>query len=299
VDVKQHRDLGLEKVSTQHCNPARPMFASVLAQGTLRWEVMLLESDDVAEITSRESIWNFIENSVRPISREDGVITRSAIYTFESLLADRWRDSAHRTPPFLGQGMCAGIRDAANLAWKLAAVCSGRAPETLLDSYQVERKPHVRAFIVGAVEAGRVVQMNDPEELRARTRDMRANPKAFAPPNPALGPGLSDTYGQGGLGRQFPQPFVNGVLMDETIGHHFALVFVEGFLTSQLRRALADAHPLLKFVELGGETSPMLHERYQAKAVLLRPDRYVHSSVSTPEAIGAMLDSLPVRLSQS
>src|SRR5690606_37750735 len=76
VDVNQQRDLGLERVSIQHCNPERPMFTSVLAHGVLRWEIMLKDSDDIQEVTSNDAVWNFIENSVRPISREDGAITR-------------------------------------------------------------------------------------------------------------------------------------------------------------------------------------------------------------------------------
>lgn len=304
VDVKQHRDLGLEKASTHHCNPERPMYASVLAQGTLRWEVMLKETDNAEEVTSHESIWNFIENSVRPISRNDGVITRSATYTFESLLAHRWRlgrlllagDSAHRSPPFLGQGMCAGIRDASNLAWKLAAVCSGRADDSLLDSYEVERKPHVREFILGAVEAGRFLQMTDPDELAARARDMRANPKSYAPPDPALGPGMSPTYGRGITGRQIFQPFVDGRLMDDAIGHDFALVFAEGFLSQPELGEITRNFPMLKLVSFDTSMASAMREKYQASAVLLRPDRYAHGVARTANEVSALLAGLPVRL---
>ena len=89
-------------------------------------------------------------------SRSTGCeIVRVAEYTFRAQLADRWRDrrvfllgdAAHLTPPFIGQGMGAGLRDAANLAWKLAGVLAGRLPETVLDTYQAERKPHARALI--------------------------------------------------------------------------------------------------------------------------------------------------------
>ena len=303
IDVKQHQDLGLEKVSTHHCNPERPMYASVLAQGVLRWELMLKESDDLLTVTSSDAVWNFIENSVRPISRKDGTVTRSATYTFESLLAKQWRksrlliagDAAHRTPPFLGQGMCAGIRDAANLAWKLAAVCSGRAHEALLETYEVERKPHVSAFIQGAVEIGRLLQMNDPEELATRA-NLRSNPRAFAPPNPPLGPGLSCHYGVDGQGWQFPQPTLNGTLLDGKIGHAFALVFIEDFLTAVQRNEISKKYPSLTLVSLDGDAGNPLRERYRAKAAFLRPDRYVHALAQTPCQVTDILDELPVRL---
>lgn len=304
VDVKQHADLGLEKVSTHHCNPDRPVYASVLAQGNLRWEVMLKDTDDVAEVTSHEAIWRFIENSVRPVPRGSGTIARSAVYTFESVLADTWRkgrlliagDSAHRTPPFLGQGMCAGIRDAANLAWKLTAVCSGRADDALLDTYATERRPHVRAFIQGAIDLGHVLRVGSADELADRAAHLLSSPKLFAPPDPPLGLGMSLTYGTDGLGRLFPQPMIAGRRMDEHLGHAFALVIQEGLFAPARLQAIEARHPLLRVVALPRGDDAMLQERYRAAAVLLRPDRYVHAVAQSAEDAAAMLEALPVRL---
>ena len=305
VDVLESRDLGLEKVSTQHCNPDRPMYATCMANGRLRWEIMVKAEDDLAQIVREKSVWNFIENSVRPIRREDGEITRSVVYTFESLIARQWRngrlliagDSAHRTPPFLGQGMCAGIRDAANMAWKLAAVCQGRSDESLLDSYEPERVPHVRAFIQGAIESGKIIQMADPAALVARTQDMRANPKAYAPPNPALGPsGLGKGYGEGGLGRQVVQPRIEGQLMDDQIGHCFAIIATKSFTRTHadvVSRMQALTH--LKWVELPDEHVGVL-ENYGAPAILVRPDRYVHAVIAGVSELQTVIDDLPLRL---
>lgn len=304
VDVQESHDLGLERVSTQHCNPARPMFASATSNGKLRWEIMVMPGDDVTQMTREKTIWDFIENSVRPIRREDGEITRAVVYTFESLIAQRWRsgrlliagDSAHRTPPFLGQGMCAGIRDAANLAWKLAAVCQDRASETLLDTYEPERLPHVRAFIQGAIDSGRLIQMADPAAIEARTRDMRANPKAYAPPNPALGPGVGGDYGKDGIGRQCVQPHIGSKLMDEHIGHAFAIVSTAAFahshaaLVEQLRSL---TH--LRWVALPDVSAHVL-DGYGAPAILLRPDRYVHALIDSGDALRTTLAALPVQL---
>ncbi len=304
VDVLESRDLGLERISIQHCNPERPMYTSSMAKGRLRWEIMLKPDDDVARIVREKSVWDFIEHSVRPIRREDGEITRAAIYTFESLIARQWRkgrmliagDSAHRTPPFLGQGMCAGIRDAANLAWKLAAVCQGRADEALLDTYAPERVPHVRSFISGAIKSGRIIQMSDPAALLARTKDMRANPKAYAPPNPALGPGLGKGYGTGGLGRQVVQPRIDGQLMDDKIGHAFAVVCTASFVE---RHAAAFAQ-LQSLTHLRWVVLPEAHQsvadNYGAPAILVRPDRYVHAVMANDSELRAVLDELPLRL---
>lgn len=303
VDVKQHRDLGLERATTHYCDPARPMLSSVLAQGVLRWEVMVLDSDDPAQITTSDAIWDFIARSPRPIDRADGTILRSAIYTFESLLAQRWRegrcviagDAAHRMPPFLGQGMCAGIRDAVNLAWKLAALCEGRADAALLDTYEQERRPHVQAFIEGAVEAGRILQMTDPQAVASRARAMRDSPRAWGPPNPPLGHGLSDAYGMDTTGWQLPQPQIDGVWLDDRIGHRFALVVDDSAPRHAAWQESAAAYPHLRCVVVDAASAGVLMP-YQTAAVLVRPDRYVHAKVASPQALHDALAALPVRL---
>ena len=102
---------------------------------------------------------------VQGIAPERLQIVRVAEYTFRAQLADRWRrdnifllgDAAHLTPPFIGQGMGAGIRDAMNLAWKLAGVINGWLPETVLNTYEQERKPHVRSLIRLALAMGRAM----------------------------------------------------------------------------------------------------------------------------------------------
>jgi 3-(3-hydroxy-phenyl)propionate hydroxylase len=304
VDVRQHSDLQLEKVSTHHCNPERPMFTTVLSQDILRWEMMVKDTDDPAWISTPEAIWELIGQSIRPIPRNAGTVLRSAVYNFESLVANRWRegglliagDSAHRTPPFLGQGLCAGIRDAANLAWKLAAVLSGRADDSLLDTYETERKPHVREFIASAVALGEILQMADPEKLAVRARTLREHPEQFAPPDPSLGPGLSAHHGAGIVGRQFPQPQVRGQLLDEHIGHAFGLVFADGFLTSDEVADLALRYPKLRCIALDRAAMDSLGAPHDVEAALLRPDRYVHATAHTPDQVPALLESLPVSL---
>jgi len=97
------------------------------------------------------------------------------VYAFHGLVASTWRDlrvlggdAAHQTPPFLSQGMCAGIRDAANLAWKLSAVAAGTAPDVPLDTYQVVSKPHVQVVIDGAAGFGQLIYLTDHQVARRR-----------------------------------------------------------------------------------------------------------------------------------
>ena len=136
------------------------------------------------------------------------------------------------------------------------------------------------------------MQLSDAAAAAERVRQMSANPKAFAPPNPALGPGLGAQHGEAGLGRQFVQPTLDGVLMDDLIGHAFALVGTRSVLGDDgWARGLAQRYPRLKTICLP-DTQEDAFAPYSASAVILRPDRYVHASASTREALLRELDGL-------
>src|SRR5438477_8357781 len=185
----------LEKITVQVCDPARPTTLIQMVENRRRFELMLMPGDDPAEFSRQERVWELISPWVRP---DEGTIERAVVYTFHSVIAERWRagrlllagDSCHQTPPFMGQGMCAGIRDASNLAWKLDWVVKERASPSLLDTYQAERSPHVRQYIETAVKLGGMIQTTDPEVAARRNAEMIANPPKMVSIAPPLGPGL-------------------------------------------------------------------------------------------------------------
>ena len=115
------------------------------------------------------------------ITEDQVKILRAAVYCHHVRVADRWRvgrvflagDAAHAMPPWIGQGMSAGVRDAANLCWKMAAVLNGRAPDSLLDSYQAERKPHVTDVTRRAVFVGRIITERNRVVAALRNRSGR------------------------------------------------------------------------------------------------------------------------------
>ncbi len=176
VDVRLHACVELPPRSIQYCWPSRPS-TFVPGPGNLRrWEIKLLPGEDPEAFGAPDNVARQIGRFV-DISRVE--IWRSAVYRFHALLAEHWRDrriflagdACHQTPPFLGQGMCAGIRDAANLAWKLDLVLRHGAPDALLDTYAAERKPHVRKLVAHAKEFGLII--GELDEAAARERDER------------------------------------------------------------------------------------------------------------------------------
>jgi len=178
VDVRIREPCELPPRCIQYCRPSRPA-TFVPGPGDLRrWEIKLLPGESPDEFGRRENVIEQISRFVDPSRVE---IWRSAVYRFHALLARRWRDgrifllgdACHQTPPFLGQGMCAGIRDASNLAWKLATVLQLGAPDALLDSYEQERKAHVRSLVATAKQFGQIVGELDPEAARIRDETLR------------------------------------------------------------------------------------------------------------------------------
>jgi 3-(3-hydroxy-phenyl)propionate hydroxylase len=280
----------LEKITVQVCDPARPMTLIQMVENRRRFELMLMPGEDPAEMTRHDKVWQLIAPWVRP---EEAEIERAVVYTFHSVIAHRWRagrfllagDACHQTPPFMGQGMCSGIRDASNLAWKLDWVLKDRAPGSLLDSYQSERSPHVRAYIDTAVRLGSIIQATDPEVARKRDEEMLRNPPTMQSIQPPLGPGLhGDAPPPAGM--LSPQPrLADGRLMDDATGPQFALVCRE--MPAQTTRL-----PIRVVSDSGPGVGGWL-DRLGAKAVVVRPDRYILGAASTPAELDALCSRIP------
>jgi 3-(3-hydroxy-phenyl)propionate hydroxylase len=277
IDAMVHDASRLPVDNLQICDPARPTTCLVMSQGRHRWEFMLLPGEQPADVLDD----GVIRDLLRPWNCEDCVeIERKAVYRFHGRVAERWRDgrvllagdAAHQTPPFAGQGMCSGLRDVDNLAWKLAAVILRGADPALLDSYQTEREPQVRSVIELAIAMGRVVCISDPQQAALRDAGMLAQRAAgHQPPavvSPRLGPGLG--LGEVG-GVYFPQPWAGDLRLDDVLGEGPWLI-VRGAMDGALTPFAAALDGWL--------------EARDAEAVLVRPDRYVFGAGS-PSALQA------------
>ena len=135
VDVLVNEDklAKLPQTQVQYCEPERPSTYVTCVGNHRRWEITLNPGDRSSGVFPDEELWPLLERWITP---EDGRIWRSAAYRFHGLVANEWRrgrillagDAAHMTPPFMAQGMAAGMRDALNLAWKLDRVIQSRRP---------------------------------------------------------------------------------------------------------------------------------------------------------------------------
>lgn len=271
----------------QLCDPARPTTCTQMGPGRHRWEFMLRPEDTPEQALEEATIRKWL----KPWGAEAVEIERKAVYRFHGLVAERWRqgrvllagDAAHQMPPFAGQGMCSGIRDAANLAWKLAFIVGGQADEGLLDSYQREREPQVRAIVEQAINMGKVVCTLDPEVAAERDRRMladRAEGRHSSSPPLKLTDGCL-IAGAPGAGEIFPQPWA------DLRGHVLRLDDVLGDGTWLIRDDEAEVPPGSEVREFR-LSSPLLQPfvadlkawlaEHKARAVLVRPDRYVFGS---------------------
>jgi 3-(3-hydroxy-phenyl)propionate hydroxylase len=283
----RHELPGLGDYAIQYCDSKNPATYIRGIGNRRRWELMLPNSFDVSVLNRPEEIWALLQKWITP---KEACIERSAVYTFHSVLAAGWRngrlliagDAAHQTPPFMGQGMCAGIRDAANLAWKLADVITGAADASLLDTYETERSPHVRVFIEEAVRLGRIIR--DTERAVAAGGDAVAREQeTFVTPQPRLGPGVHD--GSAHAGQIAAQPRLGcGRRLDDVAGYHATLL-----VAPPLSETVGNAPGTPLVVVADSQASQDYLRGLGAEAVLIRPDRYIYGTASRPDEVERLL----------
>lgn len=290
------------------CDPRRPAVSVPAPQGGRRYEFMLLPGEEPADLLAPAMIARLMAGR-RALAAAD--IARQTVYTFHALIADRWRagalliagDAAHMMPPFAGQGMNSGIRDAANLAWKLAAVSRGVAGAGLLDSYEAERRAHAAAMIALSVRLGRIVMATSRRRALARDalfRLLGLIPPARAyiasmrwKPAPRATAGAFVEPGRGLIGAMLPQPMMAigdgaSAPLDVALGDGFSLVSADADpatladplwdrLAARRARVLTGDRTPRRAGEVGdiGDTLARALKAHRGEVLLVRPDRYV------------------------
>lgn len=314
----------------QYCWPSRPGTFLPGPGALRRWEIKLLPGEDPAEFGQASNVLRVLQGFT---DTSDLEIWRSAVYRFHALLAQRWRagriflmgDAVHQTPPFLGQGLSAGIRDAVNLAWKLAFVLDGKATDSLLDTYELERKPHVTTVVATAKEFGKIIGELDPSAARRRDEMLRTELQSGQAITirqkfiPDLAAGLiEEQYPL--AGSLFVQPTIrlaNGGLtrLDDLMPYEFLVVSDDVDVLEDTRSASPkeltqipvvyaavtseDARFSSSGIMILQEQSGLLCkwlEEHKVKAIVVRPDRYVFGAARNATELRVLLRRLGDRL---
>lgn len=303
VDYRPIVDKSWDSFVTQYCDPVQPATAVNSGPGRRRFEFMRRADMSREQLGAAETAWTLM----RPwdVTPDNAHLERHAVYTFRGRWATEWRrgrvflagDAAHLMPPFLGQGLCSGLRDARSLSWRLSMVASGLADEQILDSYGPERITHVREIIDEAIAIGQLVCELDPQRAAERDERMRADladpsTTTVEPPLPRLGrPSITvaDDEHAGRLATQ-ARVEVNGMvgLFDDVVGGGWQLLGLDV-------DPLADVPDDLRrwFAAIGG-TAAAISEygavrdvdgayrewfaRLGCRIILTRPDFYVYGT---------------------
>jgi 3-(3-hydroxy-phenyl)propionate hydroxylase len=307
VDIAATTDLDQWDGVHQVCDPARAATYMRIGDSRYRWEFQLLPGetpDDFADLARLRPLIAPWIGDVQPV---DLTVVRVTEYTFRAKIADRWRrgnvfllgDAAHLTPPFIGQGMGAGLRDAMNLAWKLAGVLGGGLPSAALDTYEQERKPHARFMIGMALGMGwAMTACGDIGNMIRRLVVPRLHlvpglrGKLVESRTPALRRSALVTKARKTrqlAGTLCPNPVVaDGKRLDAVLGDGFAMVTTKRPLAFQC--ALLEEHgATIQIADPGSELARWLR-RGRATAAIIRPDRTV---MCAGRNLSALCDAVP------
>ena len=307
VDVILDEPRVFDPINVQICDPVRPTTAVSGGPGRRRWEFMRLPGERIEDLNDATRAWELLEPwDVHPGNAR---LERHAVYTFQARTAARWQvgrvflagDAAHQMPPFAGQGMCSGLRDAMNLAWKLDLVLDGRASPDLLATYDGERRPNAAAAIDFSVELGKVICVPDPEEAAARDEAMAAGydgSVSDAPGLPGIASGMiADAWPlAGGL---LPQADLSGRWFDDVHGVGWRLVHIDdgdvGRVDPELAGWFAKLGGAVVDISAASDLAMWLAAR-EVRWALQRPDFHLFGAAPDGAGANALLAELRARL---
>ncbi len=271
----------------QYSNPKQPATYCRNVGRRRRWEFAIKKNHSDKKVLSENYIWNFLKPW---LNKSEATIERKTIYTFESAIARKWRkgrvfiagDAAHLMPPFMGQGMCAGIRDASNLAWKIANCIRNKFNEKLLNTYQSERSLNVKEYIETTMRMGEFVNAVESIQITDNIKSDNKGIKSMQSIKPKLGKGLGNLKDKN-RGKTFPQFKLKN---NKTLDDHFSKKGMI-ILSSEIKPKISKNCHLLKARNLGNVSKYL--KNINSKAILVRPDRFILASARSNKDFNLIL----------
>ncbi len=271
----------------QYSNPKQPATYCRNVGRRRRWEFAIKKNHSDKKVLSDNYIWNFLKPW---LNKSEAIIERKTIYTFESAIARKWRkgrifiagDAAHLMPPFMGQGMCAGIRDASNLAWKIANCIRNKFDDKLLNTYQSERSLNVKEYIETTMRMGEFVNAVESIQITDNIKSDNKGIKSMQSIKPKLGKGLGNLNDKN-RGKTFPQFKLKN---NKTLDDHFSKKGII-ILSSEIKPRNLKNYFLLKAKKLNNVSKYL--KNINSKAILVRPDRFILASARSNKDVGLLI----------
>ena len=266
----------------QYSNPKRPATYCRNVGKRRRWEFAIRNNESEKQVMSNSYIWNFLKPWLKP---KDAVMERKTIYTFQSAISMKWSkgrvflagDAAHLMPPFMGQGMCAGIRDVSNLAWKIAHCLKNEHSEKLLNTYQSERFSNVKEYIKTTVKMGEFVNAVGTSNITGKVSSSPDGQKSMKSIKPKLGKGLGKIKDKF-RGKIFPQFINNGNNLDVKFSKKPLLL-----LSSNYKKSLPKKINFYK--NKSNKKLSQFFKNTNCEGFIIRPDRFILGSIKNSKDI--------------
>ncbi len=266
----------------QFCNHNQPATYCRNVGNRRRWEFALKNEKEEVMNLSEEFIWNFLKPW---LLFEDAYIERKTVYVFNSTLARKWRrgrifiagDAAHTMPPFMGQGMCAGIRDVSNLAWKIAYCIKNKNVSRLLDTYETERKPNVQEYIQTTMKMGELINAIGTDKITDSLTGKLDGSREMQSIKPELGSGLGSTAILN-RGKVFPSILTHTGKKVDGLFSLKPVLFCNDTFGKNLRSEFFKVYNEKQIPEL-----TRVFKDFDSNAILVRPDRFILASKSKKE----------------
>ncbi|MFJ8065313.1 bifunctional 3-(3-hydroxy-phenyl)propionate/3-hydroxycinnamic acid hydroxylase [Psychrobacillus sp. NPDC096426] len=320
VDIIPKEERTFSPMNLQLCDPVRPTTVVSGGYGRRRWEFMVRPDESREEFNTEENVWKLLE--AWDITQENAILERHALYTFRARWANIWRkgrvmiagDAAHLTPPFMGQGMCSGLRDSANLAWKLDLVLRGNVNDSILETYTEERKPHNQKVVEAAIYLGNLICVADPKKAEERDQAFLNGDAPPFPEFPILKSGIlyqpensksSNLAGQLSLQSEVRYQGKTG-LFDDVVGTGWMVISPVSnpktildteqieFFEKMGARFIVIADTEIdsdNIIDINGKYYEYFNQN-DIEAVIVRPDFYNFGSVATFSELPDMLEDL-------